>query len=258
MNEFTEKFTSYSNTDLLKIIDRPEKYQPEAVQTAITILNSRELSPEEYEKAKEELESERLASIAETEKQQLPENKINTAASPVTGIFRPFQKSGHFIDKGINLIVLCCTLLFAFYLYRRAGYIGYLFDSNDANTTTILLYFFYFIDLIYLPIGTFLLYRRKKTGWLLIVYFCIRSIISYIVSLKIKMEIPQENNSLTLESLRVQNSVIDLVWIVFFGAVLWFLWKEGIRKMYTVSNKTVVWSIVISLAIALLASQRII
>jgi hypothetical protein len=44
MTDFTEKFTAYSNTDLLKIIDSPDDFQPLAVETAKSIFASRQLS----------------------------------------------------------------------------------------------------------------------------------------------------------------------------------------------------------------------
>lgn len=35
--EFTEKFKTYTNTVLLRIIDNPDGYQPNAVETAKTM-----------------------------------------------------------------------------------------------------------------------------------------------------------------------------------------------------------------------------
>ena len=37
MTEFTERFKTYSNTELLKIIDNPDDYQPLAVEAANSI-----------------------------------------------------------------------------------------------------------------------------------------------------------------------------------------------------------------------------
>ena len=45
-NEFYKRYEGYSNAELLKIIKRPEAYQPEAVQTANKILESRDVSEE--------------------------------------------------------------------------------------------------------------------------------------------------------------------------------------------------------------------
>jgi hypothetical protein len=38
--EFNERFKTFSNTELLRIICNPEGYQPEAVETAKAIINT--------------------------------------------------------------------------------------------------------------------------------------------------------------------------------------------------------------------------
>ena len=70
MNDFTEKFKTYSNTDLLKIIESPDDYQPLAVETAKIIFSSRQLSEEDIENAKADLESQRQEKEIQTQKKR--------------------------------------------------------------------------------------------------------------------------------------------------------------------------------------------
>ena len=39
-----EEYKTYSNTDLLKIIEHPDNYQPQAVDTAKTVFSGRQLT----------------------------------------------------------------------------------------------------------------------------------------------------------------------------------------------------------------------
>ena len=64
MTDFTEKFKTYSNTELLKIIDNPDLYQPLAVETANSIIASRQLTDQEFANAKAELETSNIKSVA--------------------------------------------------------------------------------------------------------------------------------------------------------------------------------------------------
>jgi hypothetical protein len=57
--EFNEKFKTYSNTDLLRVIENPDDYQYQAVETAKIIFSERQLSEKEIKIAKDELEIER-------------------------------------------------------------------------------------------------------------------------------------------------------------------------------------------------------
>lgn len=57
--EFNERFKRYSNTELLRVIDNPDSYQPKAIKVAKELLSDRQLTEEEIKSAKEELEIER-------------------------------------------------------------------------------------------------------------------------------------------------------------------------------------------------------
>jgi len=58
--EFSEKFKTFSNTDLLRVIENPNDYQCQAVETAKIIFSERQLSKMEIKITKDELEIERL------------------------------------------------------------------------------------------------------------------------------------------------------------------------------------------------------
>jgi len=252
MSEFTEKFTTYSNTDLLKIIDTPERYQPEAVQTAIVILNSRELTPEEYEKVKNELEAEKQAEKSQNEKYQVFNEQPSPIESAPASVLIPPKNSSFSIDNGINLIAICCVLLFAFYIYNSIIYVSYLLSPggvHDLYVSTIL----YFIDFIYFPIAAFLLYKRKQLGWIFMVYFCIGSLINTIVFLKMMMNSFGEERDYPI--LSFQNPAINVFRILLFSLWLWFLCKKDVVKIYKITNKALLFTIIISLTAHILLYQ---
>lgn len=79
--EFKDRFKTYSNTALLRIIDNPEEYQPKAVETAKSILADRQLTQEEVKIAKDELEVERQENYTRRRKKELLKRKLKIQAN---------------------------------------------------------------------------------------------------------------------------------------------------------------------------------
>ena len=76
MNQFTERYKQATNTELLRIIENSDGYQPLAVETAKKELDSRKLTDSELYSAKEELSFERQ------DYEQKEQKKQDTQPSP--------------------------------------------------------------------------------------------------------------------------------------------------------------------------------
>ena len=72
--EFNEKFETYSNAELLRIIRNPVDYQAQAVETAKIIFAGRQLSAAEIETAENELET-------ELQQKQIARDKVKISAN---------------------------------------------------------------------------------------------------------------------------------------------------------------------------------
>jgi len=79
--EFHEKFKTYSNVELVRIIKNSRDYQPKAVETAKTILSGRQLSETEILIAENEVKVEKQQKREKRQK-QIDERRIKSANFP--------------------------------------------------------------------------------------------------------------------------------------------------------------------------------
>lgn len=169
MTDFTEKFTTYSNTDLLKIIDSPDYYQPLAVETAKTIFASRQLNNKDIEIAKAELDALKQEKEATEKKKINLENKAKSIASFVLSTVNPIQTETSNSDKIIKTITIAFGGLFLFQLYKEFGMISFMFTDSGAKWDFSMV--LYFLPLLIVPTATILFFKRKKIGWTLLAIF---------------------------------------------------------------------------------------
>src|SRR5687767_12431581 len=86
MSDFHQRFQHYSNIDLLKIVNRPDNYQPEAIETAKQILSSRLVSDEELKEVESLFQNQALKQLAKKEKVDSYKQRFDDFLEP---IFKP-------------------------------------------------------------------------------------------------------------------------------------------------------------------------
>lgn len=106
MTDFTEIFSTYSNSELLKIIDNPTDYQPLAVVTAQNIIASRHLSELEIETAQLELAAIRREKETKIQKKKDIEIKVKNFGASLLSEVNPIQTEIPNSDKIIKIISL--------------------------------------------------------------------------------------------------------------------------------------------------------
>lgn len=235
MTDFTEKFKTYSNTELLKIIDNPDAYQPLAVETAHSILSSRQLTDQEFANAKAELETQRQDKEAQDKKKKDFENKLKNIGASVLSTVNPIQFETPNTDKTIKIVSIVFGGLFLFQLYKEFGMISFMFTDNKAKWDFSMV--LSFLPLIIVPTATVLFFKRKKLGWTLLVIFLTYSAVSS-VELFIHTLNMQPSGIPVLDNIFLQISPTTyLLALLFFVGTLWTICKEGIRKVYTIDKK---------------------
>ena len=235
MTDFTEKFSTYSNTDLLKIIDSPDDFQPLAVETAKTIFSSRQLSDKDIEIAKAELDALKQEKEAKDQKKKDLENKVKNIAASVFSTVNPIQAETPNSDKIIKVISIVFGGLFLFQLYKEFGMISFIFtDSGDKWDFSLVLYF---LPLLIVPTATILFFKRKKIGWTLLAIFLSYSTVSSI-GLFILTVNREPSNFPALDNIFPQTSpTTHVMTLLFFAGTLWTICKEEIREIYTIDKK---------------------
>lgn len=152
---FAERYKTYTNTELLRIIDNPGDYQPEAVETAKDIFASRDLSDKEIETAGKELEAEKQQESDRKEKI----DRIKNKASSILDEANPIRSKIPPEDKIINIVSIILGILYMYQRYKEIGFISYLFSNIRDWDWDLLLYL---LPLIVVPVSIILFYKTEK------------------------------------------------------------------------------------------------
>jgi hypothetical protein len=181
--DFTDLYKDYATIELLKIVQRPGDYQPEAVDAARKILENRQVDGaerQEAEKFLEELESQ------ERNKKETIRDYREKAADFLEPVLRPGAelKPGKFL----NLLLLVMAIQYAWLFYKgilhAVRFVKHVSDCWESGSdgmqsrhlshleciwsrldiATVL----EFDSLLYIPLIIYLLYKRRRWSWILL------------------------------------------------------------------------------------------
>lgn len=245
--EFTEKFMTYSNTELLRIIESPENYQLEAIETAKIILAKRHLTEEELKTCKDEIQRERTGkSNIEIDKNAVKHNIKNNIES-ILNKLNPVQNEMLKAEKIIRIISLLFGGIFVFQLYNKLSMLGYMFSGNSEGWDFSMV--LYFLPLVLLPAAIYLFHRRKKLGWILMTIYLTYSAVSLIQFLILSMKMKNLGFE-TMDNLYPQPSTtVQLLSILFLVGTIWVISNNRIRNVYAVSKLTLILTVSITTVI---------
>lgn len=242
--EFTEKFKTYSNTELLRIIDNPDGYQPKAVETAKTVLSERHLTEEEIKNYKDELEIERQGKLNKGQEKSAMEDKFKSIGKSILKHVIPTQNNTPTAEKTIKTISLLFCGLFLFQLYKELRMVSFMFTDSSADWDFSMM--LYFLPLVVVPIATILFYKRRKFGWLLLTMFLTYSAVSAIGLFIMTINI-EPSNFLLLDAIFPPNSsATHLLTFLFLAGTIWAISRENIRTVYAISKQTMILTISIT------------
>lgn len=254
MIDFTEKFKAYSNSDLLKITENPSAYQPLAVETAQSILSTRQVSEQDLETARNELTALRQEKDAQKQKRREIENKVKNIGISIVSSINPIQTKPSTSDRIIKTVCVIFGIYFLVQLYNKIGMIYFMFSDTLTvwDLSIVLSFLFFFI----LPISLILFFKRKKIGWILFSSFLTFSTIDIlapvVLILKNQLSPPLFNNIFPPYS-----PMAYFLPLFFFVGTFWVICKASIRKIYTIDKKTIFKTIGIVTMLTVLAFYEV-
>jgi len=164
-NPFSDRYTKHSNAELLKILSRKTEYQLLAIEAAQEELDKRQLTEVQVREANAILaEKEQLKTLKE-QANQAAKNKISSVFSKTFEIINPIQNSSPTAGKLIVLTCLVLSLAFIHEMTDAVSLLKFLLSSPDLNWDSSVV--FALVPLILIPLEVFLLWRRKRVGWIL-------------------------------------------------------------------------------------------
>lgn len=158
---FYDLYKGYSNIELLKIVNQPSAYQNEAVAAATQLLNERNVSDDEYKEA-DNLINEIAASNKKKEERTLFVKKnINDLLEPLINPSGEMQPS-----KWLKIFLVIVSLQYAWTLYGIVSHLIKYFSCSYCKLNSSLAVGI--VTLLYVPVIFYLLFKRKRWGWILL------------------------------------------------------------------------------------------
>lgn len=236
--EFHERFSKYSNIELLKIIRTKEEYQLTAIQTAEKILSERTISNED----RQEVENYFTQKNKEQEKKEKKISELKNHILDITTSFiQPSEKTD--LNKWFKVLLFALVLQYLWNFYRL---IKNIFESFKYSTDFLNFYFlFYIAQIVYVSLIFYFVYKKNKIGW--IIMFCDAFICLFG----------------SIPNLFMYTKYIDVIgagtnpskpfFEVFLrGAILAFLWRKEVCEYFSVTEKVKQKTFKIILAISLI------
>ncbi len=231
---FYNLYKDYSTTDLLKIINRPDDYQPAAIDAATRILQERQVSEADIQEAN---------NIATDEQNIIAyKQKAKDFLEPVLQPSTEVQP-----QKWLNILLLAVAIqyVWTFFINGRdiINFIAAVIDCQKYGDSLLhetvtywscfssrfnVMLFLELFSLIYMPITLYLLYKKYRWGWII---FFIDSTFVFV-------------NSLVLVSLFFKyqhiyhiNPASYLFRLLIRGAFVFFLWGDNIAMHFGVTRQ---------------------
>ncbi len=224
---FYDQFSHYSTSDLLEIVQQPDKYQAEAVSAAELLLKERVVSNSERADAQQHL--------AATQTQEQHRSELAGAR---------MQKIAEFVNPTLNpgkalsprrlffLLLIVYGVSYCFFLY---GFIkGQVHLLRCEGCRADLGTGINFLQLAYETITFFLLVRKKRWGWILLFVLHVVSVLPLLYELYL-----WHRNVGYLPVL--QNREITpamILYIIYPIVIAAFLWRPVMTRVFGIDRNT--------------------
>ncbi|GAB5401730.1 MAG: hypothetical protein Aureis2KO_33150 [Aureisphaera sp.] len=241
MNEFSEKYQSLSDYEILRILEEKEKYQLMALEAAREELKQRNLSEDKIALMQEDI---RKAAFRKEEQEAIHKEEMRMHREKffkLLSALNPFQVGIQTPEKIIRFLTLIFGAASIYSFYSQFWTFRYLFQSEDARWDLSII--LSLIILFLLPIAVYLFYRRKKIGWILFSFYLGYNTISSFLMLIYAIR-TRDMYFEVFESL-IPSLPVALASVAFYAGALLALCKREILNIFKVSTNTIVWTVVL-------------
>ena len=238
MDPFYSKMTILSDEDLLKVLSLKDEYQPEAIVAAEKVIEERKIPIDVVNQINSSIKSENERQLEIDTKKKERVNKFINLSTIFTLGYAP-EMEGKQI-KRFKLFIYGLIGYYLLFLWSNIpAYYYYLtlFDIQSIGVNIEMIVY----GIIY-PIGLFQFLKLRKIGWTIVFYLMTGKFLLHAVvvlfSLKLIIEdLFKDSQSSLLDGLIVQPNYFTSLFIAFaFGAIVWYLLKESVMKLYKLSR----------------------
>jgi len=219
---FYDQFGNYSTADLLRIIKEPEQYQLEAVTAAERILQERSISPADIAETDRYIQKVEAEKTARLKKLNFYKGKVAEIVEPILIPGTPLPPSRWF---RLFIIAFGGIYVWTFYKFIKAQ-VHFLQCEGCRGDIFV---WANLINISYLSIVFFLLLKKRRWGWILLVAGTASAIPTGIFQL---YELYRFREIVRFDSYTIISAMIVPI------AFLFFLWREPIAGFFGVDVKT--------------------
>ena len=232
-NNFRNYYRKISNEELLNILSNPHEYQPAAVEAAKHEFSDRQLSEKDIKEARQLLIDKQLQKQKQKEKIKAVGDKIIASGNTLIDTLNPIQQGIPTTEKRIRWIVIVMGVLFLFNFI--GNFKSHLFYAKGISRFPIESTVYLGI-LSLLPIAIFTFWKKFKIGWIFLIIFLVFSMVGVLI--QTLMWSPDHS---PLDTFFPRPSISTLlIQLAFFGGLVYLLCKQNIRNEFSVSEKTMI------------------
>lgn len=221
---FSEEFKNLSNIDLLKVVLRPSEYEKEAVEAAATkILQTRQVSEDETAAVKNYYDETDAKKQSQNKKMDSLKKELSKIVEPQTEIKPSYW---------IKIFLIAVAIQYLILLFNAVKHFLSLLNSNTQISS------FDFVtvaNIIYIPIIFYLIFKRKKWGWILL--FADNLVSSILCLSEIFLYFQSFANNSSFSFLRYNPTSI-FIFLIIKAAFLYFLWRNEIAAYFHIASNT--------------------
>ncbi len=225
-----------SNTELLEILENPANYQKDAVTAAKAELESRQLSCEAIDAAKEPLLAKQLQRAKKQERTRAAEEQLRNAGNTLADTLRPGQNANEGIDKTIlritagYSIMIILQFIFSFNQFRGLS----LKDISYSPLAVLVSLLSFIVG----PAGVVSFFKRKPTGWMLLILFTIICFeqTGELLFFAARWQL-RGNNAAFYRVFSPPSPFKYVLPLLIYGSAIYLLCDENIRGVFNINSK---------------------
>jgi len=233
---FHDIFQHTSTAALLVIRQQPEQYQPEAVAAAEELLKERNITPEDQVEADALMKEKEIPvsplALKLTQYRQQTGELLDPLLRPQANV--PAQ-------KWLNILLLLIALNYGWVLYRAIQTLRYWWEVDGETVDVFLL--FTLLNLVYIPLLFYGLLKKRRWGWVLLYADHIFVCITQLYQLTVLLRYPDDY---------WVNSSQLLLLLLIRVAFVFFLGRDNIRALFSISGKLQLYTALVAAAVAIL------
>jgi hypothetical protein len=220
--DFYQLYKDYSNTELLKIVKRPTEYQPAAVAIATEILKERQVTTDETQLVDQHFQD--IDNTANAKKE-----KIVALKDKATDFFGPVLHPSEKVEpnKWVNILLFVIAIQYAWSLFGTVRRLIIFLQCDYCSFDVT--FFAEFLTLLYVPLIFFLLFKRRRWGWILLFADNLFSLIS---------RVSQSYIFFKYQSIHRGDTTSFLLPILIKAAFVFFLWRDPIANHFGIVKET--------------------